>query len=75
MAKYTIEIDRELCIGDQACCAEAPNTYEMDDENIAIVTNPEGDSPEEILAGAKICPVDAIILKDAETGEQVWPEG
>jgi ferredoxin len=74
MPKYKITIDRELCIGDQACCAEAPNTYEMDDENIAIVTNPEGDSPEEILAGAKICPVDAIILVDEDTGQQVWPE-
>jgi ferredoxin len=75
MAKYTIEVDRELCIGDQACCAEAPNTFEMDDENIAIVIGTDGDSPDEILAAAKICPVDAIILKDAETGEQVWPEG
>lgn len=74
MAKYKIEIDRELCIGDQACCAEAPNTLEMDDENIAIVTDPDGDSPDEILASAKICPVDAIKLVDLTTNEQVWPE-
>lgn len=73
MAKYTIKVDRDLCIGDQACCAEAPNTFEMDDENIAIITNPAGDSDEEILAAAKICPVDAIILTD-ESGNQVWPE-
>lgn len=73
MAKYKIEVDRELCIGDQACCAEAPNTFEMDDENIAIVTDPAGDSDEEILAAAKICPVDAIILYD-ENGNKVWPE-
>ena len=74
MAKYKIEIDRDLCIGDQACCAEAANTFEMDDENIAIVSKEDGDSDEEILAAAQICPVDSIILKDAETGEQVWPE-
>ncbi len=74
MAKYKIEVDRDLCIGDQACCAEAPNTFEMDDENIAIVTNAEGDSEEEILAAAKICPVDAIIITDTESGEQIWPE-
>jgi ferredoxin len=74
MAKYKVEIDRDLCIGDQACCAEAPNTFEMDDENIAVVTNPAGDSDDEILAAAKTCPVDAIKVIDTATGKQVWPE-
>lgn len=75
MAKYKIEIDRDLCIGDGACCGEAPNTLEMDDENIAIVTDPEAHSAEEILQAAQVCPVDAIKLIDTDTGEQVWPEG
>ena len=74
MAKYKIEIDRDLCVGDGACCNEAPQTYEMDDENIAIVTNPEGNTPEEIMNGAQSCPVDAVILHDADTGEKLWPE-
>jgi len=74
MAKYKIEIDRDLCVGDGACCGEAPNTFEMDDDNIAVVADPDGHSPEEILQAAQVCPVDAIILTDAETGEQVWPE-
>jgi len=74
MAKYKIEIDRELCIGDGACCGEAPNTFEMDSDNIAKVTNPDGHTPEEILQAAQVCPVDAIKLFDAATGEQVWPK-
>ncbi len=74
MAKYKIDIDRELCIGDGACCGEAPNTFEMDDENIAKVTNPDGHTPDEILQAAQTCPVDAIKLTDAATGEQVWPK-
>lgn len=75
MAKYKIEVDRSLCVGDGACCNDAPGTFEMDDESIAVVTNPEGNSPEEILTAAQSCPTDAIILHDAATGKKVWPEG
>jgi ferredoxin len=74
MAKYTIKIDRELCIGDGACCGEAPNTFEMDGDNIATVKDPAGHTDEEILQAAQVCPVDAIILTDAKTGEKVWPK-
>lgn len=74
MAKFKIEIDRDLCIGDGACCGEAPNTFEMDADNIAIVKDTEGHTPEEILQASQTCPVDAIKLKDASTGEQVWPK-
>jgi ferredoxin len=74
MAKYKIEIDRDACVGDGLCVDEAPNTFEMDDEDIAVVIDPEGDDPDAILEAAQSCPSDAIILYDAETGEKVWPE-
>jgi len=74
MAKYKIEIDREECIGDGLCVDEAENTFEMDDDDIAVVINPGGDDPATILEAATSCPTDAIILHDAETGAKVWPE-
>lgn len=74
MAKYKIEVDRDLCIGDGACCGEAPNTFEMDDDNIAVVKDVDGHTEEEIMQAAQVCPVDAIILTDNESGEKVWPE-
>jgi ferredoxin len=74
MAKYKIEVDRDTCIGDELCCSEAPNTFEMDDEDIAVVKDGNGDSAEDILAAAESCPVDAICLRDQDTGEQVYPE-
>jgi len=74
MAKYKIEIDRDTCIGDQLCCSEAPNTFDVDDDGIAVVTDPEGDEPDVILAAAQACPVDCIALHDCESGEKVWPE-
>jgi len=73
MAKYRIEIDREACIGDQACTNDAPETFEMDGDNIAVVKNPAGDSPEDILRAAQNCPTDAISVYD-ETGKKIWPE-
>mgnify|MGYP000030777694 FL=1 len=74
MGKYKIEINRDLCIGDGACVGEAPNTFEMDADNIAVVKDPAGHTDEEILQAAQVCPVDAIILTDAQTGEKVWPK-
>ncbi len=75
MAKYKIQIDRELCVGDGACVNEAPGTFEMDDESIAVVINADGNGADEILGAAQSCPVDAIQLTDAATGEKIWPEG
>jgi len=74
MAKYRIEIDRDACIGDGLCADEAPGTFEMDDDDIAVVISPDGDDPDTILEAAQACPSDAIILYDAETGAKVWPE-
>ncbi len=74
MGKYKIEINRDLCIGDGACVGEAPNTFEMDADNIAIVKDANGHTDEEILQAAQVCPVDAIILTDAQSGEKVWPK-
>ncbi len=74
MGKFNIKIDRELCIGDGACCGEAPNTFEMDGDNIATVKDANGHSDDEIQQAAQVCPVDAIILTDAKTGEKVWPK-
>lgn len=74
MPKYRIEIDAETCIGDQLCCEEAPNTFVMNDDDKAVVMNPEGNEPDCILCAAKSCPVDAITLYDLTTGAKVYPE-
>ncbi|HSI20997.1 MAG TPA: ferredoxin [Verrucomicrobiae bacterium] len=43
---------------------------------ISDLVNPDGRTPEEmqrlVLESAKICPFNAIIVKDAE-GNQIWP--
>lgn len=74
MAKLKIVVDAETCIGDSICCDEAPETFEMNDDNIAELKDPPGDDQETILNAARACPVDAIVVVDEDTGEQLYPE-
>lgn len=72
-SKYRIEIVRKRCTGVGTCMELASRTFDMDDEAVAVVTDPDGNSSEQLLAAAESCPVDAIFLYDKETGEKVWP--
>lgn len=73
MAIKEVHVDRELCIGAASCVAVAPEVFELDDENKAIVKDKNGVDEQTLLDAAKSCPTNAIILKD-ENGKQVWPE-
>ncbi len=68
-----IKVDRELCTSVATCVAVAPNTFELDNEGIAIIKDPKGDDKETILQAAKSCPVDAIIVYD-DAGKQIYPK-
>jgi ferredoxin len=57
-----IRIDRSLCMGSGQCCFYAPNTFDQDDETIAIVTDPRGDPEEAIQAAVDYCPTQAISI-------------
>lgn len=67
-----IFIDRDLCIGAASCIAIAPDVFELDDENKAVVKDPKGADDETILLAAQSCPTRAIILYD-EDGNQIYP--
>lgn len=71
--KLKIKIVREECIGDGACADEAPGTFEMDDDGIAIVKKELTDDPETVLKAARACPTDAIVVVDEATGKQLVP--
>ena len=72
-SKYVVVIDRDLCIGATSCVDLAVQTFALDDENRAVLRDPPWDSEEQILAAAKSCPTLAIIVRDRETGEQIFP--
>ncbi len=70
--RIAIEVDRVLCFGFGDCVDTAPAVFAFDDEDIAIVLDPDGDPIDDILTAAQNCPVDAIIITD-ETGQQIYP--
>ena len=73
-AKLKICIDREQCIGDGLCVNEAPETFELDDDQKAFVLDGPGDDLEYILTAVRCCPLDIITLEDKATGAKIYPE-
>lgn len=71
--KYIIELKRDICIGAASCVAIGPETFGLDDQNKVIFVESDWDEEDLILAAAQSCPVFAIIIKDAETGKQIFP--
>ena len=67
-----IEVDRELCFGFGDCVDTAPRVFALDAEDKAIVLDPDGATLEKIIEASQNCPVDAIIITDAE-GVQIYP--
>ncbi len=71
--KWTMRIDRDLCIGAATCVALAPKAWALDDEAKAIILDTsEEETDEMLLEAAKSCPVMAIFITD-ETGKQLYP--
>jgi ferredoxin len=60
-----ISIDRTRCMGSGNCSFWAPNTFDLDDEGVAIVVNREGDDASKIQNAANGCPTQAITLSEA----------
>ena len=57
-----IVIDRDLCVGFGDCVTEAPDAFDLDDDGVAILTNPEDVSWSRFLDACATCPVDAITV-------------
>jgi ferredoxin len=73
IGKYKVKVIRNLCIGAATCVAVSASTFQLDNENKAVVQSGSTDSAENILMAAQSCPTKAITIIDTETGQQVWP--
>ena len=71
--KLRVSVDHQACVGNAMCEAIAPKVFRMNDNRQSEAVNPEGDSVEKILEAAENCPVSAIFVEDAETGERLFP--
>ncbi len=53
-------VDEDLCTGCGVCTSMAPNVFEMNDEGVSEVVDPEGADEGTIESAISSCPVDAI---------------
>jgi ferredoxin len=72
---WSVEVDRELCMGSGMCIVYAPGTFEHDDETKAVVVDPAGDPIDAIRNAVQACPTSALRLLSAsavtdENGEE-----
>jgi ferredoxin len=67
-----VKVDRELCSGVSNCVAVAPTVFELDDQNKAVVLDPDSVDEETLIEAAESCPENAIIVEDDE-GNQLYP--
>lgn len=84
--RLAISIEQGKCMGAESCVALAPELFALDLTNLGLGRSKSGDAPlgmkdvmdreidsERILTAVESCPYKAIIIKDLETGEQVFP--
>lgn len=71
--RWSVEVDRGVCIGSGMCVNHAPDGFRLDSARQSHPVAPEADANERVLAAAEGCPVEAITLALADTGEVVFP--
>ena len=71
--KLKVWVDPHTCVGNAMCESIAPRVFRLNENRQSEAIDPAGDSEAKILEAAENCPVSAIFVEDAETGEQLFP--
>lgn len=71
--RWRVEVDRGVCIGSGMCVGAAPEGFRLDSARQSHPVAAEADATESVLAAAEGCPVEAIMLTVAGSGEPVFP--
>jgi ferredoxin len=66
-------VDNNVCVGNVMCENFAPHVFQLNANRQSETVKPAGDIEEKILEAAENCPVSAIFVEDAETGERLFP--
>ena len=71
--KLTVTVDHNVCVGNAMCETIAPKVFVLNDDRQSEAVDPTADTEENILEAAENCPVSAIKVVDADTGETLFP--
>jgi ferredoxin len=67
-----VYIDSKRCIANAKCTTAAPGVYVLDEETgVAVIENADDATIEQLFAGARACPTQAIIIE--QFGRRVFP--
>jgi ferredoxin len=67
-----VRIDPSRCIANAKCTTAAPGVYALDEETgVAVILNPDDATIEQLFAGARACPTQAITIE--QFGRRVYP--
>jgi ferredoxin len=67
-----IEIDPLLCVAFADCVRIAPEAFELNDAGVVVLVEPQKVERARLLEACAACPVDALLVWDAE-GKQLVP--
>ncbi len=69
----TVRIDPRRCIANAKCTTAAPGIYVLDEETgVAVLENEDTATVQQLFAGARACPTQAIIIE--QFGRRVFPQ-
>jgi ferredoxin len=71
--KLRVWVDHTACVGNAMCETIAAQSFRLNENRQSEVVDPPGDDEAAILEAAENCPVSAIFVEDAETGERLFP--
>jgi ferredoxin len=71
--KLKVWVDHTVCVGNAMCEAIAPKVFRLNDNRQSEAVDPAADTEAKVLEAAENCPVSAIFVEDAETGERLFP--
>ena len=70
---FSVQVDRDLCIGAATCVAIAPEVFVLDSEAKAIIIDTADTATGEMLIdAARSCPTSAISVYDKD-GKKLFP--
>jgi ferredoxin len=68
-----ISVDHDLCVGNGTCLRIASRVFAHNADRQSEVIDPAGDTEAAVLRAAANCPVGAIRVAVADSGERLFP--
>ncbi|QGK69220.1 ferredoxin [Allosaccharopolyspora coralli] len=64
---WSVEVDQDTCVGSGMCNAAAPELFLLEGST-SVALRPTAEPAEDVRDAAESCPVEAITIRDTDTG-------